>query len=61
MRLLLCGGDEWGGAVAGGEHPGFGRQQTQMNECGKAKLSWKEDNKGTLKKQECVVGAAFFL
>lgn len=49
-----------GGGSCGCEHPGFGRQQTKMDECGKAKVRGEEDNKGTLKEQECVVSAVFF-
>lgn len=64
VRLQLCGrvgreGGWWAGA--GGEHPGFGRQQTKMDECGKAKVRGEEDNKGTMKEQECVGRAVLFL
>lgn len=31
-----------------------------MDECGKAKVRGEEDNKGTLKEQECVVRAVLF-
>lgn len=48
-----------GRAGAVGEHPGFGRQKTKMDECGKTKVRGEEENKGKLKEQERVVRAAF--
>lgn len=47
----MCGRAGGGGAGAIGEHPGFGRQQIKMDECGKAKVRGEEENTGTLKKQ----------
>lgn len=58
----MCGRERWERRRAGalGEDPGFGRQQTKMDECGKTKVRGEEKNKGKLKEQERVVRAVFF-